>query len=66
MVQDRFSDFDRREAAARWHAELQDPDIDERIWQAFRAWEADPANAAAYQEIAVSYTHLTLPTKRIV
>ena len=51
MVQDRFSDFDRREAAARWHAELQDPDVDERIWQAFRAWEADPANAAAYQEI---------------
>ena len=51
MVQDRFSDYDRREAAARWHAELQDPDVDERIWQAFRAWEADPANAAAYQEI---------------
>ncbi len=51
MVQERFSDFDRREAAARWHAELQDPDVDERIWQAFRAWEADPANAAAYQEI---------------
>ncbi|WP_291076073.1 FecR family protein [Hyphomonas sp.] len=52
MTEDPGSDSARRLAAARWHAELQAPDVDKDIWDAFLAWEAaDPANAAAYAEI---------------
>lgn len=41
----------RLKAAARWYAELQDPHTDEDIWDAFRAWEADPANEAAFRQV---------------
>lgn len=52
MTDDPERDTARRLAAAQWHAELHDPDIDPETWQAFLAWEAaDPANAAAYGEI---------------
>lgn len=52
MTDDPDSDSARRVAAARWHAELQEPEVTSDIWDAFRAWEAaDPANAAAYREI---------------
>lgn len=52
MTNDPDSDCARRVAAARWHAELQEPEVTSDTWDAFRAWEAaDPANAAAYREI---------------
>ena len=52
MTNDPDSDSARRLAAARWHAELQEPEVTSDTWDAFRAWEAaDPANAAAYHEI---------------
>ena len=41
----------RLKAAARWYAELQDPHADEDTWDAFRAWEADPANEAAFRQV---------------
>ncbi|WP_321489067.1 FecR domain-containing protein [uncultured Hyphomonas sp.] len=41
----------RRETAALWYTELQDPDVSPETWEAFLEWEKDPANAAAYREI---------------
>jgi transmembrane sensor len=41
----------RRETAALWYSELQDPDVSPDTWEAFLEWEKDPANARAYHEI---------------
>lgn len=41
----------RVKAAARWYAELQAADIEPGTWDAFRAWERDPLNAAAFRQI---------------
>lgn len=41
----------RRETAALWYTELQDPDVSPDTWEAFLEWEKDPANAEAYHEI---------------
>jgi len=41
----------RRETAALWYTELQDPGVSPDTWEAFLKWESDPANAAAYREI---------------
>ena len=41
----------RRETAALWYTELQDPDVSPDTWDAFLEWETDPANAEAYHEI---------------
>lgn len=48
---DREDHADRRKAAARWYAELQSPETGDGTWDAFRIWEQDPANAAAFREI---------------
>jgi transmembrane sensor len=48
---DRDDHADRRKAAARWYAELQSPEAGDGTWDAFRIWEQDPANAAAFREI---------------
>jgi len=48
---DREDHADRRKAAARWYAELQSPEAGDATWDAFRIWEQDPANAAAFREI---------------
>lgn len=47
---------DRLEAAARWYAELNAADVDAGTWDAFRAWEQDPRNAAAFREIEAALT----------
>jgi len=45
-------DYERRlEAAARWHTDLQDPDVSLETWDAFDAWEADPVNASAFKDV---------------
>lgn len=44
----------RIEEAARWYAELQDERAGPALWQAFEAWEADPANAEAFRQIEAS------------
>lgn len=45
-------DYERRlEAAARWHTALQDPDVSLETWDAFDAWETDPVNASAFQDV---------------
>jgi len=41
----------RLRAAARWYAELKEPDLSPESFEAFQAWEANPANAAAFREI---------------
>ena len=41
----------RRETAALWYTELQDPDVSPDTWDAFLEWENDLANARAYREI---------------
>ena len=41
----------RLRAAARWYAELKEPDLSAESFEAFQAWEANPANAAAFREI---------------
>jgi transmembrane sensor len=41
----------RRETAALWYTELQDPDVSPDTWEAFLEWEKDPANAEACREI---------------
>ncbi|WP_084398695.1 FecR family protein [Henriciella aquimarina] len=41
----------RLKAAAAWYGELQEPDLSAERWDAFQAWESDPANAAAFAEI---------------
>ncbi|WP_300381138.1 FecR domain-containing protein [Henriciella sp.] len=46
---DRYSE--RLKAAADWYAELQEPGLSHETWEAFQAWESDPANAAAFGEI---------------
>lgn len=47
-------DGHRRETAARWYTELQDPGVSAETWEAFLEWEKDPTNAAAYREIEVA------------
>ncbi|WP_300378296.1 FecR domain-containing protein [Henriciella sp.] len=42
---------ERLRTASEWYAELQEPDLDHETWEAFAAWESDPANAAAFREI---------------
>ena len=58
------------EAAAYWVLRLESPECKPTDRLAFEIWRnADPLNSEAYlvETIkAVSYTHLTLPTKRIV
>lgn len=54
---DRQGNRGRLEAAARWYADLQAADVSAATWEAFRAWEQDPLNAAAFREI-----ELALPT----
>ena len=41
----------RLKAAAAWYAELKAPDLAPETYEAFEAWEADPANARAFAEI---------------
>jgi transmembrane sensor len=48
----------RREAAARWYAELQDPGAGAGTWDAFRDWERDPVNAAAFREVEAALSTL--------
>lgn len=48
---DKQEHSDRLDIAARWYAELQASDTDVGVWDAFRAWEKDPLNAAAFREI---------------
>lgn len=44
----------RLREAAEWYAELQDREAGDPEWQAFLAWERDPANAAAFRRIEAS------------
>jgi len=44
----------RLDAAARWYGALQDPDVELETWDAFRLWERDPGNAAAFRQIEAS------------
>ena len=48
----------RVKAAARWYAELQAPDAGAGVWDAFRVWERDPRNAAAFREIEAALSTL--------
>ncbi|WP_290946954.1 FecR domain-containing protein [Hyphomonas sp.] len=48
---DQKDEAKRRETAALWYTELQNPDVSPDTWEAFLEWEKDPANAAAYREI---------------
>ncbi|WP_139068886.1 MULTISPECIES: FecR domain-containing protein [unclassified Hyphomonas] len=48
---DQTDEVRRRETAALWYTELQDPDVSPDTWEAFLEWEMDPANARAYHEI---------------
>ena len=48
---DQKDEANRRETAALWYTELQDPDVSPETWSAFLEWEKDPANAEAYHEI---------------
>jgi len=48
----------RVKAAARWYAELQAPEAGAETWDAFRAWERHPANAAAFREIEAALSTL--------
>ncbi len=48
----------RLEAAAGWYAELQDEDLAPDVWERFRLWERDPANAQAFREIEAALTVL--------
>ena len=48
---DQKEEAERRETAALWYTELQDPDVSPDTWEAFLEWEKDPANARAYHEI---------------
>jgi transmembrane sensor len=41
----------RLTAAARWYAELQAEDVAPQTWDAFRLWERDPRNAAAFRQV---------------
>lgn len=41
----------RRDTAAHWYIELQEPNVSPDLWEAFLEWEKDPANAEAYREI---------------
>lgn len=41
----------RLRAAAGWYAALQAPDAGAAAWDAFRNWERDPRNAAAFRDI---------------
>lgn len=50
-MSDRPDPASRREAAARWFAELQAPDVRAETWEAFLEWEKDPRNAEAYRAI---------------
>lgn len=42
---------DRIDAAGRWYAELRRDDVTLETWDAFLAWEADPANAEAFRAV---------------
>jgi transmembrane sensor len=53
-MNDNDAETGRLDAAARWYSELQDPDVELETWDAFRAWERDPDNAAAYRQIEAS------------
>ncbi|MFN7166773.1 MAG: FecR family protein [Pannonibacter sp.] len=48
----------RLSAAARWYAELQSPEAGASTWDAFRAWERGPGNAAAFREIEAALSAL--------
>ena len=48
---DQKDEAKRRETAALWYTELQDPDVSPDTWDAFLDWEKDPGNAEAYHEI---------------
>ncbi|WP_065382876.1 FecR family protein [Hyphomonas sp. ND6WE1B] len=48
---DKKDEADRRETAALWYTELQDPEVEPEVWNTFLEWERDPSNAAAYREI---------------
>jgi transmembrane sensor len=48
---DQKDEAKRRETAALWYTELQDPDVSPETWEAFLEWEKHPANAEAYREI---------------
>ena len=48
----------RARAAAHWYAELQSPEAGAETWDAFRAWESDPRNAAAFRAIEASLAAL--------
>jgi len=54
VMNDNDEETGRLDAAARWYSELQDPDVDLETWDAFRAWERDPDNEAAYRQIEAS------------
>ncbi|OZB19127.1 MAG: hypothetical protein B7X53_01255 [Hyphomonas sp. 34-62-18] len=51
-------DTDRIGQAGRWYAELQSSEIDDATWSAFRAWEEDPENAAAFREVEAALSSL--------
>ena len=55
---DRQAHSDRLDAAARWYADLQGADAGAPIWDAFRAWEQDPLNAAAFRDIEAALATL--------
>lgn len=51
MASDADHHSERLKAAAHWYAELKDADLSHESFEAFQAWEAHPANAAAFREI---------------
>jgi len=48
----------RARAAARWYAELQSPEVTAETWDAFREWEGDPRNAAAFRKVEAAMSVL--------
>tara|TARA_R110001606_G_scaffold99949_1_gene220156 strand:- start:15841 stop:16830 length:990 start_codon:yes stop_codon:yes gene_type:complete len=53
-MNDNDEETGRLDAAARWYSALQNPDVELETWDAFRAWERDPDNEAAYRQIEAS------------
>ena len=54
VMNDNDEETGRLEAAALWYGDLQAPDVDLATWDAFRVWERDPRNAAAFRQIEAS------------